>query len=215
MGTIPKEPSNNNLPIIAPTATSKPPSPTAKPEVKSATSQRKSSDPIVNCQLSEECGGGTRTLKLSECNKTTCCQIGGSWYVYPTDECNNAQTAGSTSKNQGGSTGPVNRKKVTFTTTEATVDGAYQCYEDRVNELTRMENELKVMSASAETCSLFKQAEVNKCVGQCPINGSDWVAEWTVCKDTCFQKLDECLSKSKEVGDKRKEYMNLISQICP
>lgn len=191
------------------------PSPTTKPQVKSATSQRESSDPIVNCRSSEECGGGIiGQMKNSKCQLLTCCPVGGVWQIASSEnECDKAQPSIST--NQGGSTGAGNKKKVTFTTTEATVDGTYQCYEDRVNELTRMENELKMMGAGAETCSMFKQIEVDKCVNECPVSGTDWVPEWNTCMKTCFKKLDECLTKSKAAGDKRKEYMNLISQICP
>ena len=48
----------------------------------------------MNCRNSENCGGGTRKLKLSECNKSTCCQIGNGWYFYPSiDECQKTQAA--------------------------------------------------------------------------------------------------------------------------
>lgn len=91
---------------IDPNTVTKLPSPTTKPEVKSATSQRESStqkiypsptpdpDPIVNCRENVNCGGGTRRLKLSECNRAICCQIGNGWYFYPSnDECRKAQAA--------------------------------------------------------------------------------------------------------------------------
>jgi len=40
------------------------------------------SDPIVTCLIHTDCGGGSRSLKQSDCNNTTCCQIGGKWYFY-------------------------------------------------------------------------------------------------------------------------------------
>ena len=40
------------------------------------------SDPLVNCQIHVNCGGGTRLLKKSICDQSTCCQIGNSWIFY-------------------------------------------------------------------------------------------------------------------------------------
>ncbi|MFA6569799.1 MAG: hypothetical protein WCT77_00990 [Bacteroidota bacterium] len=40
------------------------------------------SDPPVHCRMSAECGGGTTPLKQSECNNSTCCQIGDKWIFY-------------------------------------------------------------------------------------------------------------------------------------
>ena len=39
-------------------------------------------EPIVNCNISANCGGGTRKIKQSECNNGTCCQIGSNWIFY-------------------------------------------------------------------------------------------------------------------------------------
>jgi hypothetical protein len=40
------------------------------------------SDPYVNCGVSSECGGGTKSLRQSVCGQTTCCQIGTNWIFY-------------------------------------------------------------------------------------------------------------------------------------
>ena len=49
-------------------------------------------DYIVTCNVSSNCGGGTRSLKKSECDNSTCCQIGDKWYYYPTKTaCTQAQ----------------------------------------------------------------------------------------------------------------------------
>lgn len=39
-------------------------------------------DPMINCNISANCGGGTRRIKQSECSNGTCCQIGSSWIFY-------------------------------------------------------------------------------------------------------------------------------------
>jgi len=45
-------------------------------------------DPLVNCTVSTNCGGGTRQLKQSICNQSTCCQVGSTWLFYESkDKC--------------------------------------------------------------------------------------------------------------------------------
>jgi hypothetical protein len=39
-------------------------------------------DPPVLCNIDAKCGGGTTPLKQSECNNSTCCQIGNKWIFY-------------------------------------------------------------------------------------------------------------------------------------
>jgi hypothetical protein len=39
-------------------------------------------DPIVNCTMTAECGGGIKKVRESECKNGTCCQIGSSWIFY-------------------------------------------------------------------------------------------------------------------------------------
>jgi len=39
-------------------------------------------DPPVLCNIDPKCGGGTTPLKQSECNNSTCCQIGNKWIFY-------------------------------------------------------------------------------------------------------------------------------------
>lgn len=43
-------------------------------------------DPIINCTITANCGGGTRQMKRSVCSKSTCCQIGNNWYIYSSNE---------------------------------------------------------------------------------------------------------------------------------
>lgn len=39
-------------------------------------------DPPVHCSIHENCGGGTTPLKQSECDNSTCCQVGDEWIFY-------------------------------------------------------------------------------------------------------------------------------------
>ena len=62
------------------------------PQVKGAQTNI-GNDPIVDCQISPECGGGSRQMKSSECDQMTCCLIhekcgGGARFITKT-ECSN------------------------------------------------------------------------------------------------------------------------------
>jgi len=49
-------------------------------------------DPLVNCNINKKCGGGTKQIKQSECNNSTCCDFGGDWYFYTsTSKCKEDQ----------------------------------------------------------------------------------------------------------------------------
>lgn len=59
-------------------------------------------DPIVNCNISSNCGGGNRQMKKSECNQSTCCQLGNAWSIYPNKTaCTQAQNNYNSSKTSG------------------------------------------------------------------------------------------------------------------
>ncbi|HPD74385.1 MAG TPA: hypothetical protein PLX95_03880 [bacterium] len=50
-------------------------------------------DPMVNCGIHENCGGGTKLMRESDCEKTICCEIGGNWYFYDSaTKCDEDQT---------------------------------------------------------------------------------------------------------------------------
>lgn len=52
------------------------------------------SDPIINCSISANCGGGNKQLRQSVCNNSTCCQIGENWYFYEdTNKCHQDQNS--------------------------------------------------------------------------------------------------------------------------
>lgn len=49
-------------------------------------------DPIINCNVSVNCGGGIKKIKKSECDNAVCCQIGSSWIFYTSSQkCNEDQ----------------------------------------------------------------------------------------------------------------------------
>ena len=64
------------------------PTPTNKPIPKTI-----DSDPIIDCKSSyPNCNGSSIRVHQSQCSNITCCQIGSSWSVFPSnEECNKAQ----------------------------------------------------------------------------------------------------------------------------
>lgn len=64
------------------------PTPTVKPKVKGSTS-----DPIITCNIHADCGGGSRQIRKSECDKMNCCLIdqrcGGPKFILKS-ECTNS-----------------------------------------------------------------------------------------------------------------------------
>lgn len=75
-------------------------------------------DPPVLCRMSANCGGGTTPLRQSECNNSTCCQIGDKWIFYKDKvQCGRDQAS------QGGSA-PVNNN------TQPSSGLNYYCYDN-------------------------------------------------------------------------------------
>lgn len=61
------------IPTQAPTSTSIP----KKPVVVN-------SDPVISCTVNALCGGGTKSMKTSECNASICCGfLNNQWILYP------------------------------------------------------------------------------------------------------------------------------------
>lgn len=77
------------VPTALPTVPPSTAAPTAKAQLVTTTVD---SDPIINCNIHANCGGGTQKMRLSYCKKSVCCQIGSSYKVYGSnEECNKVQ----------------------------------------------------------------------------------------------------------------------------
>lgn len=77
-------------PTPTPQVTSTPtPTPTTKPVARAVQqkAEKVDTDPPVHCNISEQCGGGTRPLKQSECESRTCCQTADGWKYIEKSEC--------------------------------------------------------------------------------------------------------------------------------
>ena len=71
-------------PTIGPTTIEAEISPTIVPTTNYVQNYYPTTDPnpIINCNIHANCGGGTKPLRQSVCNNSTCCQIGNNWYYY-------------------------------------------------------------------------------------------------------------------------------------
>ena len=58
--------------------------PTEKPNVKKTIpASTIDLDPVVDCNIHSNCGGGTKKLFRSACDASICCQINNKWVFYP------------------------------------------------------------------------------------------------------------------------------------
>lgn len=47
---------------------------------------------LINCNISSNCGGGTKLVSKIECDSLVCCQVGNKWQLYPSNSsCTQAQ----------------------------------------------------------------------------------------------------------------------------
>lgn len=92
----------------------------------------KTVDYIVDCSISDQCGGGSIKMKNSECDNAICC-------IYPNNPVfmrDKSKCVSSTStKTQTTSTS----SKVAFTTNYASTKGTYYCSDSAVNRILNQE----------------------------------------------------------------------------
>jgi peptidoglycan hydrolase-like protein with peptidoglycan-binding domain len=167
-------------------------------------------DPLINCLVHPNCGGGTRLLRKSVCDQSICCQIGNSWIFYESkDKCLQDQN------NLNQYIGSVNKdsKKVLVNVTDAAYAGSYYCYEDKANEITRIQNLLNLRYKLAESCFANAKIKLNDCLEKCK---SD--PDFYSCSDKCYPE-----SGAKECGDSyendltnyRNQLGSMLRQYCP
>jgi hypothetical protein len=102
-------------------------------------------------------------------------------------------------------------KKVEYTTTEGITDGTYYCFEDKVNEISRKEQEIEMQEGIADTCTSIEQSKAKRCSENC--TESEDIAK---CVEDCYAVVTEkCLPKHELVGDLREELHKMLGKYCP
>lgn len=142
-------------PTLAPTAT-----PTTKPTTKStnrAVQPTTDPDPPVHCNISEQCGGGSKPLKQSECNSRTCCETKDGWKYIEKKECEALHGSYNAETQKKADRIPVFVGGVTYNcdaSAETAVKDAYNAYI----------NSWEQARVKAKTCTYGTSADIEKCV---------------------------------------------------
>lgn len=131
------------------TSTSESPTPTAIPVQKNTYVDP---DPAISCNINVNCGGGTTSLKKSECSNSTCCQIGNKWIFYKDkNQC---------SKDQGQNVPSSNRDYVpssntypTYTNPSINCVVSYPCTGNSYTYQVDQSTCSFMQSGAASTCS--------------------------------------------------------------
>lgn len=105
------------------------------------------------------------------------------------------------------------RNKVQWTSTEGIVDGTYFCFEDKVNEMTKLENTIKMKEAVADSCGMGFEFDAKDCSKDCSDQNLS-MDDYVECSKACWAN-SPCLPKHEEVGNLRKELMSKIYEYCP
>jgi hypothetical protein len=110
-------------------------------------------------------------------------------------------------------TNPPERKKVLINVDDygGLTKGNFYCYEDKVNELADIQNNIRVYQAIADSCNSIRQANASQCASSCPLEG-----DIASCVHACYDNASpDCNEKNTKVGDLRKELYSKVHEYCP
>jgi len=109
------------------------------------------------------------------------------------------------------------RKLVPVSFSTGWVKGTFYCYEDKANELMSLQNALRMANEMANHCSSQANLKYDQCTkDKCSsISAVEQLEEYKKCLDECAKVYDECIEKSKNVGDLENEIFNKKRQYCP
>lgn len=92
--------------------------------------------------------------------------------------------------------------------------GNYYCYEDKVNELANIQNDIRNYQAIADSCVSLEQVKAESCSSDC--SSIEDINAMADCIHACWEKVTaNCNDKSTRVGNLRKELYNKVHQYCP
>lgn len=90
--------------------------------------------------------------------------------------------------------------------------GSFYCYADKVNELSNLQNQIRIDDIAATSCdSIAKLKSSNDCISSCS-NSSDF----NFCNQQCVNsKFSSCSDVGSKVGNERKQLYTMVQQDCP
>jgi hypothetical protein len=191
------------------------PSPKTKPTTTTTKPVQKvvNSDPIVSCQFPHT---GTIAMPESKCDKMTDCEVSpGKWQAVWKKDCealdkNQKTTDTTTSTAKSVST---TRKKVPIDFNYDRLTGTYYCYEDRINEISRLRDKLSMEGKRYDICFSVKTS-FNNCTDMCPSLFEDGYENYQPCLDKCIDEhIESCdMDSLNKVAN---DLLSLVDEICP
>lgn len=113
---------------------------------------------------------------------------------------------------------PAERRKVQTILTTPLVSGTYYCYEDKVNFLTNLENQIKVVNIEVNNCTGLASGKAQSCTSS-KCSGFDILIQfdsYNSCQQRCY---DDAYKECKEKGDRAANLVNQLIQVknqyCP
>jgi hypothetical protein len=94
--------------------------------------------------------------------------------------------------------------------------GTYYCYDDKVNQLANLQNQIRMKNISAQGCESLSKTEGTACSNtNCKLNSSsdEDVKAFDACSLKCYS--DASAKCDNGVGDLRRELVSEVQQYCP
>lgn len=108
---------------------------------------------------------------------------------------------------------PPERKKVSTYVDDngGLTKGNFYCYEDKVNELSDIQNQIRINDIVSDSCMESEQSKALQCSSSCSTQ-----PDIASCVDACYANvIPNCNDKNTKSGDLRKELYNKVHQYCP
>lgn len=123
------------------------------------------------------------------------------------------------------------RKKVAVTLSDGALSGTFYCYEDKANEITSIQNLLKMAIQNGTNCYSIKTAELNQCFSNCKYASDSCIfscktsTDQLNCNNTCYSQQNTCTdscpdgtgcdSITADVSTYRSKLIQLKNSYCP
>ncbi len=182
-------------------------------------------NPIITCNVSANCGGGTRQLRKNVCDNSTCCQIGDSWLFYEDkDKCivdQNAYVSSNNNQQSGGSSDLVpvflSYYGISFYCPPQNVDAAKSINSTMESKKSQWASDYNTCYKNAtetdscyQTCTNIRENERNACsnanYADCSLQASD---NWLSCTSNCPSLTEKCDWVYTESNSLSKQLNNL------
>jgi hypothetical protein len=89
--------------------------------------------------------------------------------------------------------------------------GSFYCYEDTVNHIADLQNQIRINESIADSCNSIKSSNAKTCSSNCST-----AEDIKACVDSCWNNATpDCTEKNNHVGDLRKQLYSDVHNDCP